>query len=105
MAVFEIEACVNASCIYRVLVAEDAAVHKREAVALSVERHCLAESCCVVFYRDVAECYVVAVHPHGVGAEGAHLAVGAGNEHIGMVVVGYYGIVSVLAAYLNVGEP
>ena len=70
-----------------------------------MERHGLSEPCSVVFYRDVAERDVVAVHLHGVCAEGSHLAVGSGDEYVGVVIISYDGVFGVFSAYLDVGEP
>ena len=104
-AVFEEQPRAAVARVDGVLVAQQAAVDKRQPVALGVQRHGLAYLRGVVFYGYVLECYAAALHPYGKRAEGAHRPARFGHAYVGMVVVGDDGLVAVFAHNLDVGEP
>ena len=112
IAVFEVQTGVLHAGIYRVLVAEEAAVDELQTVAFGVQSHCLSLSRRIVLDGDVAEGDVAAFNLDRIGAEGAHrlqlLVVGpayAWYLDVGMVIVGDDGVVAVFSDNLNVGEP
>ena len=105
IAVFEIHSEPFAGGEHRVLMSQQAAVDKAQSVAIGVQSHCLSQSCRIVLDGDVLESDIIAIHPHGIGAEGAHPFGTLRDGDVGMVIVCDDGFVAVFAQNLDIGEP
>ena len=105
VAAEEIETGASHAGVDGVLVAEEAAVDKGDAVALGVQGHGLPETGGIVFYRDVPKRDVAAFYLQCIGAESAHRPAVVKAFDVGMIVVGDDGLVAVFPTNLDVGEP
>ena len=101
----KILSCTCHTGIYRILMTEQTAVDKREAVAFGMQCHGLSQSGGVVFDGDVLEGDVAPLHLDRIGAECAHGFACFGQTHVGMVVPCDDGVLNILAAYFYIGEP
>ena len=99
VTVLEVKAGASHTGIDSVLIAQEAAVDKREAVALSMQGNGLPQSGGVVLNGDVLNGDILPLNLNRLSAESSHLI------DVGMIVVGDDGLVTVLAADLDIGEP
>ena len=95
----EVKSCVGHACVNGVLMTDQLAVDKDQAVAFGVQGYGLSETGGVVLDGEVFQGDVVGLDLEGVGTEGTHFI------DIGVVVVGDDGLVAVLATEFDVLEP
>ena len=105
VAILEVNAGIANACINGVLVAEEAAADEYKSVALGVQGYGLAEFRGVVLDGDVLECDVAAFNLYRVRAERAHGLVCPSEADVGMVVVGYNGLVGTFTSNLYICKP
>lgn len=88
VTVAEIEAGTAHTRIDSVLIAQETTVDKAETVSLGVKGHGLSQTGGIVLDRNILQRDEGALYFERIGAKGAHLAIRARDEDIGMVIVG-----------------
>ena len=112
VAVAEVETRLGIARIDGVLMAQKTTIDEGQTVALSMQGHSLSKACRIILDGDVLERDTAALDFQGKGAERAYfLCFATGCQRcdvcldIGMVVPRDDGLVAILTAYLDVGEP
>lgn len=92
-----------------VLMSEETTVGEAEAVTFGMKSYCLSERGRVILDGDIFQGDIGAFDLQGIGAEGTDWHFPTRDDvrrgDIGMIIVGDDGAITILSAYLDVGEP